>query len=285
MDALKLPVLRRLIIPEPGMTLLDLDLSAADAQIVAWDSGDELLKKQLRTPNFDLYTETDSDLWRDPRLPKDRGLRKNCVHSADYGASYKTIADKYIGDRSVAKNWLARWFRLHPSIKAWQRRVQFDLERTREVKNVWGFRRVYTDRLDPTLLHQALAWIGQSTVAITINKILLRIDAAEQRSALPCWILLQDHDNLVMQCPTSELETVATEVLRLSRVPIPFPDPLTIPAALKASSRSWADVKTVPTFQGVPFILDEHRDTSPTGSPPTLRPSAMERSQIALISG
>ena len=79
---MQLPVLRRLIRPDPGMTLLDLDLSAADVQVVAWDSGDELLKAQLRAKE-DIYTETATGLWADPRLPASRGLRKNCVHSAD----------------------------------------------------------------------------------------------------------------------------------------------------------------------------------------------------------
>lgn len=235
-----LPVLRRLIIPDPGMTLLDLDLSAADAQVVAWASGDELLKQQLRAGE-DLYMETKSGLWSECiHIP--RGRRKNCVHSADYGASYKTIGDKYIGDRNVARRWLNKWFNLHPRVRAWQRATEFALQSNRTVTNAWGFRRVYTDRLD-YLLPQALAWIGQSTVAITINKILLRVDHAHEHEDLPIELLLQDHDNLVMQCPTDRLSEALPRLLTLARVPIPFSDPLVISASLKASQRSWADVE------------------------------------------
>jgi DNA polymerase-1 len=243
MEPISLPVLRRLIIPDPGMTLLDLDLSAADAQVVAWASGDTLLKQQLRS-GTDLYMEEETGLWAEcSHIP--RGRRKNCVHSANYGASYRTIGDKYIGNRNVARRWLNRWFALHPSIRAWQRATEFSLNSNRTVTNPWGFRRIYTDRLD-YLLPQALAWIGQSTVAITINKILLRVDHAHEHDNLPIQVLLQDHDNLVMQCPTNQLNEAVPRLLELAKVPIPFPnDPLVISASLKVSQKSWADVEPV----------------------------------------
>lgn len=256
---MQLPVLRRLIIPDPGMTLLDLDLSAADAQVVAWASDDTLLKRQLRS-GTDLYMETATGLWSEcAHVPRSR--RKNCVHSADYGASYKTIGDKYIGDRYVAKRWLNKWFTLHPRVRAWQRQVEFSLQSSRTIANPWGFRRVYTDRLD-YILPQALAWIGQSTVAITINKILLRVDHAHEHEDLPIELLLQDHDNLVMQCPTNQLNEAVPRLLELAKVPIPFPDPLIISASLKTSERSWADVEPVFLHE---FKLKELSVTFPTG--------------------
>ena len=236
------PVLRRLIIPDPGMTLLDLDLSQADAQVVAWASDDTLLKEQLRA-KVDIYMEMETGIWANPRLPG-RQKRKNMVHSANYGAGYKTIGDKYVGDRSVAKQWLTAWFHHHPAVLAWQRQTAFALQSSRIVTNAWGFRRVYTDRLD-YILPQALAWIGQSTVAITINKILVRVDHAHEHDDLPIQLLLQDHDNLVMQCPTNQLNEAVPRLLELAKVPIPFPDPLVISASLKASERSWADVETL----------------------------------------
>src|SRR6266566_250837 len=247
MYQLEKPTLRSLLIPDPGHTLLDLDLSAADAQVVAWDANDETLKGRFRS-GADVHLENARDLWgqhidantRDSRGRKLRDKAK-LVHAINYGCKWRTLADHMQEPAGVAKAFIAGWLGKHPPIQQWQRRVQFDLETTRTVTNPWGFRRIYTDRID-TILPQALAWIGQSTVAITINTILLRIDEAEQRQGLPCFILLQDHDNLICQIPTKDLEWVLPEVMELSKVPIPFPDPLIIPATFKLSDKSWGDV-------------------------------------------
>ena len=41
---IRLPNVRRTIIPDPGYTIVDADLAGADAQVVAWEAGDEKLK-------------------------------------------------------------------------------------------------------------------------------------------------------------------------------------------------------------------------------------------------
>jgi DNA polymerase-1 len=254
-----LPVLRRLLIPDPGHTLLDLDLTAADAQVVAWEADDEDLKARFRSGE-DIHLSNSRELWgshvqadtTDHRGVKLRDKAK-LVHGINYRCRYRTLAEHMQEPQSAAKAFIAHWLGRHPRIRAWHRRTEHQLLTTREVRNIWGFRRIYTDRPD-TLLPQALAWIGQSTVAVTINKIAEAIDDAEQREGLPCFILLQDHDNLVCQIPTTELSSVLPVVQRLSRIAIPFPDPLTIPAEFKLSDKSWADV--------APVALD----TSPTGS-------------------
>ena len=242
-----LPVLRRLIIPDPGMTLLDLDLSAADAQVVAWEANDEALKARFRARD-DVHLANARDLWGMAVTPSTRNGRgvllrdlAKLVHAINYGCKANTLAEHMGEPKHVAQTFINHWFSQHPHIRAWQRKVEFALQSTRSVSNAWGFRRIYTDRLD-YLLPQALAWIGQSTVAITINKILLRVDHAHEHEGLPIQLLLQDHDNLVMQCPTDQLSEALPRLLELAKVPIPFPDPLVISASLKASTRSWADV-------------------------------------------
>lgn len=246
---MQLPALRRLLIPDPGHTLIDLDLAAADAQAVAWEAGDEQLKERFRHGE-DIHLANARDVWGDSiavdtvdiRGVKFRDKAK-LVHAINYGCGAPTLAEHIRESRATAQRFIDDWLSKHPNIKAWQRRVQFQLETTRTIHNVWGFRRVYTDRPTPQLLHQALAWIGQSTVAIAINKILLRIDAAQQTEGLPCDILLQDHDNLILQVPSCYTADLIPYILKLSAVPIPFADPLVIPASLKTSERSWADVK------------------------------------------
>ena len=44
-DSLELPNIRELFIPDPGKTIVDIDLDSADARIVAWESDCQWLKK------------------------------------------------------------------------------------------------------------------------------------------------------------------------------------------------------------------------------------------------
>lgn len=48
-NAFIFPNVRRLFIPDPGMTLFDVDLAGADAQVVAWEAEDEELKAIFRS--------------------------------------------------------------------------------------------------------------------------------------------------------------------------------------------------------------------------------------------
>lgn len=53
----KCPNVKELFRPDPGYILWDADLEQADAQIVAWESDDDILKEIFRDPNLDLHTE------------------------------------------------------------------------------------------------------------------------------------------------------------------------------------------------------------------------------------
>jgi len=104
------------------------------------------------------------------------------------------------------------------------------------VRNAFGFRRYYFERIEG-LLPEALAWIPQSTVAITINKGLLNL----YRNLKQVQILLQVHDSLVFQYPKSEHPHILTEVKKQLQIVIPYPDPLIIPVNIKTSEKSWGE--------------------------------------------
>jgi len=126
-----------------------------------------------------------------------------------------------------------RWFEAHPGIKRWHEHTERQLHTHRFVENRYGYRRFYFDRVEG-LLPEALAWIPQSTVAITINKIWSNI-----YHFLPeVQVLLQVHDSLAGQFPRGfDVKRLDTH----TRVAIPYEDPLIIPTGLKTSPLSWGD--------------------------------------------
>jgi len=225
-DDLSLPNIRKIFIPDPGYTFFDMDLDRADLQVVVWEADDAELKQMLRE-GVDIHSENSK------LLHCSRQMAKTWVHGTNYGGSPRTMAINCGLTVAEATRMQDRWFAAHPGIRSWQKRTEHQLHTRRYVENKYGYRRFYFDRVEG-MLPEALAWIPQSTVAITINRIWRNL-----YDHLPeVQVLLQVHDSLAGQFPKSFDPTL---LAACTQVTIPYEDPLIIPTGLKTSDRSWGD--------------------------------------------
>lgn len=302
-STIRLPNIRRMIVPDRGHVLVDADLSGADAQVVAWEAGDESLKTAFRE-GLKIHIFNARSVWPDETANMTDGeikatgsnggiyyQIKRAVHGTNYGASYNAIMAAVGWKRRQAEEFIERWFYLHPEIKEWHERYERYLNGTqcwncsemveelgkpicqhcgvilgRTVKNAFGFRRTYFDRLDQTVRNQALAWTPQSTVAfctelgwttiaespeITMLTGLGETQTYDLRKYLvdpnsySKWhnvitFLIQVHDSIVFQVPF-EYEKDIPEIVNSMRVVVPYADPLIIPMEYKSSRVSWGD--------------------------------------------
>lgn len=275
----ELPNIRRLFKPDPGFTIGEADQAGADAQVVAWDSGDEILKEIFRK-KLKLHVENGKMMYGASMMGAD-GKRepyytrvKSGVHATNYGAKPNALVKNLGITMHEAEKFQKRWFEIHPAIKEWQKRVMAKLQTgvldaqgrpipgtARQVENRFGYRRFYFDRVDDDLLKHALAWIPQSTVANVSNFACTNVrplfsvketfaerffDPAiamirEQLFRLGFQLLLQVHDSIVFQYPTRNEHLILPLLKRAITVTIPYDDPLIIPWGLKTSTRSWGD--------------------------------------------
>ena len=196
---IRLPNIRRMFVPDPRFTIADADLSGADAQVVAWEAGDEDLKTAFklglkihvhnaRTMWPEYHKDMDNDEVKDSKYYKP--VKVGC-HACNYGASVNALISNCGWDRHQAMDFRGRWFEAHPAIHAWHERTDRHLKGFecwncndrditfgkpcrlcgaslgRTVKNRFNFRRMFFDRMDGNILPQALAWTPQSTVAFS----------------------------------------------------------------------------------------------------------------------
>ncbi len=260
-DIAQLPNVKRIFIPDPGYTMYDADLSGADAQVVAWEADDAELKDLFRSGKsvHEHNAETMfGDVWRNASgHPKQLGTQKGriyfdckrAVHATNYIGSARTLSITLGWSTHEAEDFQLRWFKRHPGIRDWQERVKNDLRTTHTVRNICGYHRTYFDRPD-SVLPEAIAWIPQSTIAITCRRGAVNLDVyASGFNPLPiAEILLQTHDSLTFQTRNSWCNGDPAEqlpVLRNTlRNQLPYADPLTIDWKLTLSKKSWGDCES-----------------------------------------
>lgn len=257
-ETITLPNLREMFIPDPGKCLIDCDLERADAQVVAWEAGDDELKAMFKE-RVDVHTENAKAIFgiQKPTYEQ-RHKAKGGVHAVNYYVKARTLAAHLGITVKEAEDFINRWFSAHPNIKKWHERIMRELQTSHSVRNAFGYRIYFFDRINEQLLPKALGWIPQSTVGLVINHGLVRV--AEQLSEVD--LLLQVHDSLVMQCLIEDAPRLAPEILKLLHVTVPYDDPLTIQVSLDVSLKSWGDVKST-VYQDNKFYWKPDKDDEP----------------------
>lgn len=247
-----LPNIRGMFGPDPGFTFFDMDLDRADLHVFVWEIEDEIYKEVLRRgvdshlfhvyllddkepPPLDELVESHPKYWdhRGPRKHK-REFSKVFCHATDYLGSDKTVAEHT--NRSVHEIGKAqkKYLALHPKIEPYWKEVEQQALKRHYVENRFGYRWYVFERLEG-LLPELVAWIPQSTVGVTINKIWLNI----HERAPEIQTLLQVHDALAGQFPTNQKDRCILRLKEEARIIIPYDDELIIPVGVKVSETSW----------------------------------------------
>jgi uracil-DNA glycosylase/DNA polymerase I-like protein with 3'-5' exonuclease and polymerase domains len=251
----EVPNIRRMYAPDPGYLFFDGDLDRADLQAMAWDAEDDTLKAVLRANVdvhlFNVYVLDNQEpppleelVEGHPKYPDHRGPRKHkrefakvFCHATDYLGKSRTVAA--VTGRTVHEVDRAQAIYLgrYKGIKKWQDRVIEQVRKRHYVENAWGYRWYIFSRIDDSVMPEAVAWIPQSTVGVTINKIWMNF-----YEKLPeVEVLLQVHDSLAGQLPAHRAAELLPRMEQESRIVIPYADPLIIPFSIKTSPISWGD--------------------------------------------
>ena len=252
---LEVPDVRSLYVPDEGFTFWNLDLDRADLQVVVWESGDDELKRALRS-GMDMHLLAVRDIFGID-LPDDelleshpkckehklryalqRALCKQAIHATNYGASSNRLSVSLGRPVKECKEFQQRWFGAHPGIWNWRQRVLTDLENNRAVTNKFGYVWRVQHRWN-SILPDALAWIPQSTVACVINRVWLNL----WKEARNVEVLIQVHDSLAGQYWIHDEDLALNAIKKCSQIIVPYDDPLIIPVSLKTSNKSWGDCK------------------------------------------
>jgi DNA polymerase-1 len=209
--------IRAAFVPEPGWVLLDADYSQIELRVVASLAQDPTLMGAFQRGE-DIHRRTASEvlgLTMAEVTPDQRSAAKAVNFGLLYGqGAYALSASLGITFRE-AKNFIDKYFERMPKVAEWieatkARALDEGLVRTR-----WGRIRRIPDLASPNqgmkaqALREAVNTVVQGTAADIMRRAMVRLHESLDGSKLKARLLLQVHDELLVEAPPEEVEQVS----------------------------------------------------------------------------
>ncbi len=212
--------IRQAFIAPPGSLLLAADYSQIELRIMAHLSGDEGLLSAF-AHDLDVHRATAAEIFSVPpdQVSSDqRRLAKTINFGLIYGMSPFGLARQLGIERSAAQQYVERYFARYPRVKRFMDETRVRARETGYVETVYGRRLYLPDiRSSNRSLQQyaersAINAPMQGTAADIIKRAMIAVDAWCQREDSPARLLMQVHDELVLEVDADAIEVVRSAV-------------------------------------------------------------------------
>ena len=208
--------IREAFIPQPGWRLLSADYSQIELRVLAHISGDPVLRESFASGE-DLHARTAGETFGVPPAEvtrQQRDIAKMINYGIAYGLSAFGLAHRLGLDKSEAADIIERYFTRYAKVKQWLDDTISSARSTGMVKTMFGRRRYLPDinSKNPSARsaaeRTAVNTPIQGSAADLVKRAMLLVDAA-LRGKYQARMLLQVHDELVLEAPAAEVEAVA----------------------------------------------------------------------------
>lgn len=194
------PIIRSMFIADPGMVLVNADLSQAEARIVAYQAREERMISVFQRGE-DIHKFNAAIIYNcNPSqvTPTQRQAAKNRVHGANYRIG-ALKASKLAGTtEEKAREDLNKYKSYFPMLEIWWKEVEAQIGSTRIMTNYFGRKRMFFDRWGHELVNEAIAYYPQSTVGDLLNYGIIN----SYKNLPQDWeYLVQNHDSILAQVP------------------------------------------------------------------------------------
>jgi DNA polymerase-1 len=214
--------IRRAFVAPPGFYLLSADYSQIDLRILAHLSGDATLLDAFARGE-DIHARTASELLGvapDRLDPESRRLAKVINFGIIYGMGPQRLAGELGISQNAASDYIKRYFERLPGVRDWFEKTLTEAREQGFVATMYGRRRYLPDLNGPQGGARAQAeriainTPIQGGAADLIKLAMVRLDAVICDRKLPARILLQVHDELLLEVATDGLAEVGATVRR-----------------------------------------------------------------------
>ena len=215
--------IRQAFIAPPGYKVLAADYSQIELRIMAHLSGDESLLKAFNE-GLDVHRATASEVF-DVALDEVSGDQRRKAKAINFGLIYGMSAfglakQLHLG-RHEAQDYIDRYFQRYPGVQAYMDDTRALAKERGYVETLFG-RRLYLPEINArnkmrvqAAERTAINAPMQGTAADIIKIAMLAVDHWLQNSAVDARMIMQVHDELVLEVAAAEADSVAEELSRL----------------------------------------------------------------------
>lgn len=215
--------IRSAFVAESENLLLSADYSQIELRILAHISNDPALCKAFHE-NKDIHKQTAAELLGislDEVTQEKRQIGKQLNFSIMYGLTPFGLSQALNIPLPEAKKYIDGYFKLYAQVKSWMDSTIAAAKETGYVTSLWGRRRYIPELLEnnKTIFEAgrraAINSPIQGSAADLMKVAMLNIDAKLNEKKLSSKILLQIHDEIILETPKNELPLVE-EIVRVS---------------------------------------------------------------------
>ena len=209
--------MRTMFVARPGWVLVDADYSQIELRLLAHMSGDEAMIQAFRD-GVDIHTVTASQVFgvSPDRVTADmRRAAKAVNFGIVYGISPFSLSQDIHVSVAQAKSYMEKYFEHYAGVRAYMDGVVEQGKSQGYVSTLYGRRRWLPELKSSNFNTRsfgervALNMPIQGTAADIIKLAMIRVEHRLAQEGLQAQLVLQVHDELIVECPQAEADTVA----------------------------------------------------------------------------
>ena len=214
--------LRKIFIAKEGFVFLDADYSQVELRVLAHMSGDENMIRAFNE-DIDVHALTASQVFNTPieEVTKEMRSEAKAVNfGIVYGISDFGLAENIKISRKKAKMYIEKYFETYPNIKLYMDALVQGGKDNGYVETLWGRKRyipeLKSNNFNVRQFGERVAKNApiQGTAADIIKIAMVNIQKELEDKKLESKLILQVHDELVIETKESELEIVKEILVR-----------------------------------------------------------------------
>lgn len=240
--------IREAFVPREGWVLLDADYSQIELRLMAHFSGDAALIDAFRKGE-DIHARTASEIFDVPPewvTPELRSRAKAVNFGLIYGISGFGLSRNTGVSRREAAEFIEKYFQTYPGVKRFMDRTAAEGAEKGYAQTLMGRRRYLPELRSPKApirefgKRAAMNTPVQGTAADIIKLAMVRIDRALREAGMKSRLILQVHDELLLECPPEEADCAADLLREAMEGAIQLEVPL---VAEVHRGKNWAEAK------------------------------------------
>ena len=226
--------IRNMFVAAPGMMLVDADYSQIELRLLAHISGDETMKEAFLSGE-DFHTVTASNVFGVP-LSEVTPILRSRAKAVNFGIVYGISAFSLAQDIGVypneAKAYIDAYLEKYHGVRDYMKQIVETAKAQGYVATIYGRRR-YLPELKSSNFNMrsfgervALNMPVQGTAADIIKLAMVNVHRRLKAEGLKARLILQVHDELIVECPGEEAEQVrqllTEEMENAARLSVPL---------------------------------------------------------------